>query len=187
MASQEIVDLFVRYAHGDVANVKAMAAEHPEILNRSASWDETALEAASHTANREIVAWLVAQGVPLDLFAAIILEETAAVEGFLTEEPGLAQATGAHGIPILFYATIIGNQTYAEWLLAAGADVNAGAGGNTALHGAAWFDQPEMARWLLSQGADPNAQDYQGKAPLAIALEGGKERVAAILQAGGTP
>lgn len=64
--------------------------------------------------------------------------------------------------------------------------MNAGASGNTALHGAALRGDAELARWLLAQGADPHARDDEGKTALQRAEEAGHEAVAAVLQEWGT-
>jgi ankyrin repeat protein len=63
--------------------------------------------------------------------------------------------------------------------------VNAGAGGMTALHGAVMFAQVEMVRWLIEHGAEPNPMNYENKTPLKLAVEGGKDEIAAILRASG--
>lgn len=179
---QSVVNDFVGNAHGNFAKVQEIFAQYPEVLNMSAAWDETALGAASHMANREIATWLLEQGAPLDIFAAIILGKKAEVQAFLEADPGLANARGAHGIPILFYPVIVGDRETAEVLLSLGTDVNAGAGGNTALHGAAWFNQPAMAAFLLDRGARADAQDYQGKTALQVAEENKHTAVADLLR-----
>ena len=67
-------------------------------------------------------------------------------------------------------------------LLDRGADVNAGRGGNTALHGAAFFGKFELARWLIKHGADVYAKAYNGKTPFSIATDRGHEKVAELLR-----
>lgn len=100
----------------------------------------------------------------------------------LAEDPGLAQAVGAHNIPVMFYPAISGNISIAERLLAAGADVHAGESGNTPLHGAAGFGQPEMVRWLLDHDANPFALDYNGKAPIEVAQANGHHAIIEMLR-----
>jgi ankyrin repeat protein len=66
--------------------------------------------------------------------------------------------------------------------LARGADVNAGTGGNTALHAAAGFGWPDIAALLLDHGADLAAKDYEGKTPLATAIKNNRTDVADLLR-----
>lgn len=181
--SQEIIDEFVVEAHSDLDKVKAMLARHPGLLNESASWVETALEAAAHTGSRAIAEFLLGQGAPLDICTAAMLGRQDTVAAMLAETPDLIRATGAHHIPLLYYPAISGNQAIAEMLVEQGADVNAGAGSNTALHGAAGFGQIEMVRWLLDQGADFAAFDHEGKTPLDVADDTGHTEIAALLRA----
>jgi len=185
--SQEIVDEFVGVAHGDLKRLKELVAAYPSLVTANASWNETPLSAATQVGDRSIVEFLLAQGVAMDIFAATILGLTDQVVAFLTADPGLAQATGAHGIPIMWYPAISGHLEIAEILVRYGADVNAGAGGNTALHGAALFGQIGAVAWLLAHGAVANAQNYEGKTALALASERGHAAIVDLLrQYGGT-
>lgn len=186
MPSQEEIDQFVGACHGDLDTVRQMAEESPALVSARATWDETPLGAAAHMGHAAIVRFLLDCGVERDLFASIALGEEERVREYLDEAPGGVHAEGAHGIPILYHAVAAGQAGVARLLRARGADVNAGAGGNTALHAAAHFDRPELARWLIDAGADVNAKDYNGQTPLAISREKGRAAVAAVLeQAGG--
>lgn len=111
-----------------------------------------------------------------------MLGRTDRVASFLQADPRLAHATGAHGIPVLFHAAICGHTAAADLLVAHGADVHAGEGGNTALHGAARFGQTDMVEWLLNHGAHVNALDYERKTPLRVAVETGHVAAAEMLR-----
>jgi uncharacterized protein len=182
---QAVVDEFVGVCHGDVARVKVLLAEHPGLVNSVATWGETPIEAAAQTANREICELLLGQGAPLEICTGIALGMNDKVRKMLDADPGLKDARGAHGIPLMYYPVITGNVELADLVLSRGADINAGAGGNTALHGAAMIGQTRMAEWLLAHGADPAATDYEGKTPLQRALEYGNQGVAGVLEAHG--
>jgi ankyrin repeat protein len=180
--SQETINQFVGAAHGDFATVQALAGQYPDIITANATWNETALGAASQMGNRTILEFLLDRGVELDVFAAAALGMTERVVAFLDGDPSLIQARGVHGFPILWFPVVAGHRDVATILLSRGADVNAGAGGNTALHAAAGFGWPELAGLLLDHGADLAAKDYQGKTPLATALKNGHQDVADLLR-----
>jgi len=179
--TQSIVDEFVGVCHGNAARVRELLAEYPELATTDASWIETPIQAAAQLANREIADMLIERGAPIDICTAAVFGMKDKVEEMLSADPALRSATGAHGIPVLYFPVVGGHKDIAEILLAAGADVNAGAGGTTPLHGAAMFNRKEMAEWLLANGADPALPNYEGKSAKQVAEEGGKTDVAEVL------
>ena len=178
---QPIVDEFVGNAHGNLARVQELASQYPDILTARASWDETALDAAAQTASRPILDFLLERGVPPDIFSAIVLGQHDQVWAFLDRDPQLIRARGAHDLPILYYAAIVGDESLAKELLARGAEVNIDGAAETPLHGAVRFGQPGLVRWLLDQGADRNATDYDGRTPLQVAEQTGDATLAELL------
>jgi len=183
--AQDTVDAYVGAAHGDFDTVKKLLAEHPGILNRPASWGELALGAAAQTGQVEIAEHLLALGAPLDICTAAMLGRAGEVAAMLPREPLGANATGAHGIPLLYHAVITGHTGIVRSLLAQGADVNGGRGGSPALHGAVMFNRAVLAELLLQQGADLNILNYDNKTPLAVAIEIKRDAVAEVLRAHG--
>jgi ankyrin repeat protein len=180
--NQDLIDRFVGVCHGDFNSVKTLLAEHPELINASASWDETGIEAAAQTGRNDIAEYLLKAGAPLDICTAAMLGQTQKVEAFLAADPDLARATGAHGLPVMYFPTISGHQHLAQTLLDHGAHLNAGQGGTTPLHGAVLFNQAHMVTWLLEHGADADAKDYNGNTPLQVAVENGKHEIADLLR-----
>jgi uncharacterized protein len=180
--NQQLIDEFVGVAHGDFDRVKAMLAQQPDLLNAQSSFDETALGAAAQMGRKDMAEFLLAQGAPLDICTAAMLGLKAQVEKFLNDDPNQAQATGAHGIPVLYFPVIAGHREIAEMLLARGADVNAGQGGVPPIHGAVLFGQVEMLDWLIEHSANVNALDYEGKTPLRVASEKGNTVAAELLR-----
>ncbi len=167
--SQETVNAFVIAAHHDLPKVQGMLTAQPGLLNETAEWFEMPIQAAAHTGQREIAQYLLDQGAVLDICTASMMGFEDDVTAILAEDPEASQALGAHEIPLMFFPAIGNNISIAEKLLAAGADVNAGEGGNTALHGAVGSGHLEMVRWLLAHDANPYARDYNGKLPIDLA------------------
>lgn len=180
--AQDVIDEIVIAAHHDLSRVQAMLAEDPRLLNQSATWMETPLAAAAHTASFEIAEYLLGQGAPLDICAAASLGLRDEVEAFLLENPNLIGATGAHDIPLLFHAAIGRDPGIVQMLVERGADVNEGYDKTTAMHGAAGFGRADVVRYLIAQDADFAAVDHDGRTPLDIAEETGHEEVAALLR-----
>jgi ankyrin repeat protein len=177
--AQEEVEAFVLAAHGDLDTVKRLHAREPAL--RDARWrtfDETALEAASHMGRREIAEYLLAAGAAPTICAAAMLGQTTRVAAFLDEDPALARAMGAHRIPVLFHAALGGRTEIADLLVAHGGGEGAGA----ALHGAVRPGHAAMVAWLLARGAGVDTPDFEGKTPLRVALDNGHAEIADLLR-----
>lgn len=181
--SQELVEPFVIAAHYSLPKVKELYEQNPELLNEKwAKFDESALAAASHTGQRAIAEFLLKQGAPMVICTAAMLGRTEDVAAFLREDASLANARGAHGIPVLFHAAMSGNIDVAELLLENGCDE----GFNDALHGAVMYNRVAMAQWLLAHGVtDVNVLNYEEKTPLRVANERGFSEMADVLRAHG--
>jgi hypothetical protein len=104
----ELVQEFVGKAHGDVERVKELLAQEPALVNAAWDWGngdwETGLGAAAHVGNQDIAQHLLEHGARLDVFAAAMLGKIAIVAAMLEDNPGLKQALGPHGIPLLVHA-----------------------------------------------------------------------------------
>src|SRR6476620_806037 len=89
--SQERVGELVLAAHGDFEKVQRLVGDSPELVHeRWAKFDETPLEAAGHTGQREIAEFLLDNGAPLTAFAAAMLGRQDEFEDFLAGDPALA-------------------------------------------------------------------------------------------------
>ena len=182
MEEQALVEELVRSAHNNLQRVKEIISQHPELVNTSARWGETAIEAAAQMGRRDIARYLLDQGAYLDICTAAMLGMIAEVRTALKADPNLAQAQGAHSIPLLYYPVLHSEVEMAELVLSCGADPNAGEGALTPLHGAAYFGKLDMTRWLLENGAFPMLKDSRGLTPRAIAEKLGYEEIAAELR-----
>jgi len=182
MPDQALVDELVGSAHGNFQRVKEILDEHPELVDASARWGETPMEAAAQMGRRDMVAYFLNRGVPLDICTAAMLGRVPDVAAALQADGTLAQATGAHNIPLMYYPMLHGEVQVAQVLLDHGVDVNAGDGSVPPLHGAVLFNRPDMVRWLLDNGAYPGLKDYNSKTALEVAEEKGLEEIAAMLR-----
>ncbi len=184
----DVVFAFVRAGHNNLARVKELVAQDPELV--FAAWDwgggdwETALGGASHTGHREIARYLLSQGARIDSFCAAMLGEREVIAALLAVNPSVANAKGPHGFTLLYHAAISGDVAIAEALkphLAPEAKDF-----NQALSAAARDGQLAMTSWLLKNGVtNPNVPDAFQKTPLAIALEKGFREVAEELRRNG--
>ena len=165
----QLVDRFVNSAHGDLATVRALLEESPELLDATSSQNETAIQAATHTGQVPIIEFLLSQGAVLDICTASFLGREDDVRRMLDDDPDQVRAEGAHGLPLLYFPALGGNLAIARLLAERGAAVNGGEGLATPLHAAAMTGRLEMARWLVEQGASKEAKDYSGKTPIEVA------------------
>ena len=177
--SQAMVDEFVAAAHGNLERVRHMLASESALLCARASWDETALGAAAHTAQGEIAEFLLVAGAPLDICTAASLSRSAHVAAMLRADPALARQHGAHHLPTMFYAAIAGSCEGAGLLHQNGAEVNAGDG--APLHGAVQFGKPGMVQWLLDHGASA-AVLREGQTPLQVARQRNDQQIVDLLE-----
>ncbi len=174
---------FIISAHGDLSKVQAMLAEAPELLTVEYDWGPSGLEdglgAAAHMGNRAIAEFFLDKGLPLNICVAAMLGDAQAVNTFLSAAPALANARGAHGIPVMFHAAMSGDVSIAQTLH----DHGCNEGLSSALHGAINFNHKDMVIWLLSNGADDlKVPNYEGKTPLTRALETDQTEIADLLR-----
>lgn len=180
---QQLVAQFVGNAHGNLDVVKQMLQEQPELLN--AVWEqvnETAIQAATQTGQRDIAEFLISQGAPVDICTAAMLGDENRVAEFLKHDPSLANAKGSHDYPVLYHAALSGNTRIADLLKQSGG----GDGKEFAMHAAVQSGSAEMVNWLLANGIqDVNMPNYENKTPLTVALEKGYFDIADMLQSEG--
>jgi hypothetical protein len=107
----------VAVAHGNVARVRELLAQHRELAKASWDWGygdwETALGAASHVGNRAIAELLIDHGAAPTHFSAAMLGQLDLVKAFLAAAPGVQRMRGPHGIPLMVHAKNGGSQAAA--------------------------------------------------------------------------
>ncbi len=104
------VQQFVGVAHGDLAQVRQLLSEEPNLLNAAWDWGhgdwETALGAAAHTGQKEIAHLLLEKGARIDIFAAAMLDMLPVVKSIAAAHPQALRAPGPHGIPLMVHAQV---------------------------------------------------------------------------------
>ena len=112
-----VVKEMVGVSHGNVARVRELLQQHPELAKASWDWGfgdwETALGAASHVGNRAIAELLVERGAPPTHFSAAMLGQLDVLKSFVAASPGLQQMRGPHGLTLMLHARNGGPQAAA--------------------------------------------------------------------------
>jgi ankyrin repeat protein len=183
---QEWINQFVTVAHFDFEKVKQLQKLCPTLMMTRATWDELAIEAASHMGLTAMAQFLADLGAPVSTCTATLVGEQALVKRLVKEDAACIRERGAHDIALLAY-TALGAQhvEIAEFLLDSGADIHARSLGQTSLHIAAGKGYLELAELFLDRGADVNAvAKVRGASltPLAVAVQAKQEKMAALLK-----
>ena len=102
------VKRFVIDAHGNLAAVKTMLTEEPNLINGAIDWGngdfETALGGASHMGRRDIAEYLLEHNARMDIFAATMLGKLDIVKAAVAAFPNVVHVPGPHGIPLIVHA-----------------------------------------------------------------------------------
>jgi len=160
-----------------------MLAENPKLLNASYQWNEndteTAIQAAAQVGNANVAEFLLKQGAPLEICTAAMLGMRDYLVRRLNAHPDEANATGAHGIPLLPHAVWSEDPLLVRLVFERGAK----SGATLALHNAVSKGNYEIVEWLIdSAGPDIRAKNFQGKTPLTVATERNDDRIATFLK-----
>lgn len=108
------------------------------------------------------------------------------VRSELKREPGWLNDRNVDGRTPLCLAAYRGRDEMAEWLIQAGADVDAADSlGRTPLYWSAAQNKRKTAEQLLARGAEVDARDEWGRTPLQVAVANGHRETAALLIARG--
>jgi hypothetical protein len=109
-----VVKEMVAVSHGNIARVRELLQQHPELAKASWDWGfgdwETALGAASHVGNRPIAELLLERGAPPTHFSAAMLGQLDVLKAFIAASPGLQKMRGPHGLTLMVHARNAGPQ-----------------------------------------------------------------------------
>jgi hypothetical protein len=112
-----LVKEMVTVSHGNIARVRELVQQHPELAKAAWDWGygdwETALGAASHVGNRAIAELLLERGAPPTHFSATMLGQLDVLKAFVAASPGLQKMRGPHGLTLMVHARNGGPQAAA--------------------------------------------------------------------------
>lgn len=147
------LDLFEAAMTGHLEVVGQFISKDPIIVNSFSKDGFTALHLAAFFGHPDVARFLIQNGAKVD-----------------------TAATNAMKVTPLHSAAARNQLEVSELLLSSGANVNAKQEGDfTPLHAAAQSGSIEMARLLIKHGADVNAKTVEGKRPLDMTKEEGRE------------
>ncbi|MBC7848178.1 MAG: ankyrin repeat domain-containing protein [Chitinophagaceae bacterium] len=99
---------FIGAGHNNLAKVKTLLLEFPNLLYATWDWGggdfETALEGAGHVGTKDVANFLIDQGARTNLFVLTMLGKTQIVKAYLNEYPQYLNARGPHGFTLLHHA-----------------------------------------------------------------------------------
>jgi ankyrin repeat protein len=149
-------------ALGDVQRIASLLAEDPSLVNAWTSDGFQPLGLACFFGRRDAARLLLARGGELNAHSRNTMRVTALHAALAGPTPDVA-----------------------NWLIDAGADVNAvQQDGVTPLHEAALIGNVELVRLLLARGADRSVTDDKQRAATDFAREGGHAAVVELLEKG---
>ncbi len=116
-----IVKDFVVAGHKDLALVKEMLHEYPNLIYSKYDWGngdfEEAIEGAGHLGNKEIANYLISKGARVNLFVLTMLGKTNLVKPILESYPELIFAKGPHGFTLLHHAKVGESKDLHDYLI----------------------------------------------------------------------
>ena len=169
-------------ALGETSILREMVMANPALLKVKDGAGLTLLMWAAFRHHRETVEMLVAQGAPLDIYAAAALDLTDKVKEFLAADSRTLVGQGPGEMTPLQVAVGAGSFDAAKLLLDKGADPNSATDWGTALFDAARRGDADMIKLLLSHGARKDYFVPGFGTAYTYALANGHKEVAELLK-----
>lgn len=182
--SKEFFDAIKR---GDMAEVERRLTQDPVLIHAREDGLSPILIAAYHQ-RPAIASFLADKTVAVTIFEAAATGKINNVIRLLARDPGLVNQSNEDGFQPLGLACFFGHFDVAEYLVKAGAAINAVSHNRlkvAPIQSAAAGGHRKIVKMLLEHGADPNIREQGGFTPLHAAAQNGDEEMIRILLFGG--
>ena len=98
----------VGVSHRDLKRVQELVERQPALARASIDWGfgdwEACIDAASHTGNKAIAEFLLANGARPTIFSAAMMGQLDVVKAFVAARPGVQRNLGPHGLTLMWHA-----------------------------------------------------------------------------------
>ena len=98
----------VGVSHRDLKRVQELVERQPALARASIDWGfgdwEACIDAASHTGNKAIADFLLANGARPTIFSAAMMGQLDVVKAFIAARPGVQRNLGPHGLTLMWHA-----------------------------------------------------------------------------------
>jgi len=183
-------DVYQAAKEGDLAKLKTLIEENPDLANAKNENQETPLHAAVSGGHLDIVEFLIAAGANVDaqnnqkatpLHLACYDGHRDIAEKLISHGANI-EARFANGTTPLFWTVPGGHTAVFELLVKKGADIGVKVdNGANLLHSVAMHGQKDMAEILIEKGADVNRRSDDGTPPINYAAARGHKDVLELL------
>lgn len=173
---------------GNLAEMQSLLAAQPGLALTKSPQGLSPLMLALYHRQGEVVAILLAQGVPLNWYEAASVGAIPRMESLLTVQPALLHQAASDGFSALGLACFFGQEKAVNFLLEQGAKVNQASENSfqvRPIHSSVAAGNLPITLALLQAGADPNAAQMQGVRPLHSAAHQGNLEMVELLLAHG--
>lgn len=178
---------FEAIRQGNQQEVERRLRLSPDLIHAREDGLSPILVAAYHQ-EPEIASFLAEKTVALTIFEAAAIGKIHHIIRLLAREPELVNAYAEDGFQALGLACYFGHFEVAEYLVKAGAPINAPSRNSlraAPIQSAAAAGHIDIVRMLLENRADPNVREQGGYAPLHAAAQNGDEEMIRTLLYGG--
>ena len=178
---------FEAIKHGDREEVERQLDADPGLIHAREE-DLSPILVAAYHGEPAIASFLADKTVALTIFEAAATGKINNILRMLARDPQLVNAYSADGFQALGLACYFGHLDVAEYLVKAGAPVNALSRNElkaAPIQSAAAAGHWKIVEMLLKNGADPNPREQGGYTPLHAAAQNGDEATIRALLFGG--
>ena len=180
-------EFFSAIKQGDKDEVERLLMLDPVLIHAKENGISPILVAAYHQ-KPEIASFLADKTVAINIFEAAATGKINNMIRLLARDPQLVNAYAEDGFQPLGLACFFGHLDSAEYLVKAGASINALSHNDlkvAPIHSAAAGGHHKIVKMLFEHHADPNIREQGGYTPLHAAAQNGDEEMIRVLLYGG--